>query len=371
MRTSQLTAPVQRNTALLLCVTITMAALATAPGVARPLAQAAARPAFAAAIQRQVQHTPIAPGARRLAPPALVSAPLVLVPSAPTLAVAQPTTVPTAAHVAADGDFAGRVAIGGARKLYLECRGTGRPTVILEAGYRNDADIWSTEVSHPPAVLPGIAAFTRVCAYDRPGTLLDAGHRSRSDPVPMPRTARDLVADLHALLRAAHVPGPYVLVGHSLGGMLVRLYASTYPRQVAGLVLVDAFSEAVKALLGPVHWPSTERLLNQPPPGLAHYRDLETLTWDASIAQMQAAKPLRPLPLVVLCHGRPFQLPPTLPAGFSAAAYERAWRAAQNGLARLEPGTPHIIATASGHYIQLQQPELVIRAVRQVVQKAR
>jgi len=371
LRTSQLTAPVQRNTALLLCVTITMAALATAPGVARPLAQAAARPAFAAAIQRQVQHTPIAPGARRLAPPALVSAPLVLVPSAPQVAVTQPATVPTAAHVAADGDFAGRVAIGGARKLYLECRGTGRPTVILEAGYRNDADIWSTEVSHPPAVLPGIAAFTRVCAYDRPGTLLDAGHRSRSDPVPMPRTARDLVADLHALLRAAHVPGPYVLVGHSLGGMLVRLYASTYPRQVAGLVLVDAFSEAVKALLGPVHWPSTERLLNQPPPGLAHYRDLETLTWDASIAQMQAAKPLRPLPLVVLCHGRPFQLPPTLPAGFSAAAYERAWRAAQNGLARLEPGTPHIIATASGHYIQLQQPELVIRAVRQVVQKAR
>jgi len=86
---------------------------------------------------------------------------LVLVPRAPQVAVAQPATVPTAAHVAADGAFAGRVAIGGGRKLYLACRGTGSPTVILESGYRNDADIWSTPVSHPPAVLPGVAAFTR------------------------------------------------------------------------------------------------------------------------------------------------------------------------------------------------------------------
>ena len=68
----------------------------------------------------------------------------------------------------------------------------------------------------------------------------DPSLRSRSDPVPQPRTARDLVADLHALLHAAAVPGPYVLVGHSLGGVVVRLYASTYPDEVAGLVLVDA-----------------------------------------------------------------------------------------------------------------------------------
>jgi pimeloyl-ACP methyl ester carboxylesterase len=300
-----------------------------------------------------------------------VSALLVLVPSAPQVAVAQAATFPTAASPsAADGDFAGRVNIGGGRKLYLACRGTGSPTVILEAGYPNDADIWSVAVSHPPAVLPGVAAFTRVCAYDRPGTFLDASHRSRSDPVPMPRTARDIVADLHALLRAAHVPGPYVLVGHSLGGLLVRLYASTYPRQVVGLVLVDATSEKLKALLGPVRWAAILRFANQPPPGLAHYRERETVNLDASIAQMQAAKPLRRLPLVVLSAGR-FDIPPTLLGGLSAAAYERILRESQNYLARLEPGTPHIIARASGHYIQLQQPELVIRAVRQVVQKVR
>ena len=84
---------------------------------------------------------------------------------------------------------------------------------------------------------------------------------------------------------------------------------------------------------------------------------------------MQAAKPLRRLPLVVLSAGRP-DIPPTLPGGLSAAAYERIVREAQNYLARLEPGIPHIIARDSGHYILLQQPELVIRAIRQVVQKA-
>ena len=93
------------------------------------------------------------------------------------------------------------------------------------------------------AVLPGVAAFTRVCAYDRPGTALDADHRSRSDPVPMPRTAADAVADLHALIDGAGIPGPYVLVGHSLGGIIVRLYAATYPNEIAGVVLVDASHE--------------------------------------------------------------------------------------------------------------------------------
>lgn len=142
--------------------------------------------------------------------------------------------------------FAALVNIGG-RKMYLECRGTGSSIVILESGYRNDADIWSAQ-GEPGAtmVLPGVSAITRVCAYDRPGTILDNTHFSRSDPVAMPRTARDVVTDLHALLHAANIPGPYVLVGHSLGGLFVRLYASTYPDDVAGMVLVDAFSEWVR-----------------------------------------------------------------------------------------------------------------------------
>src|SRR4029078_1049973 len=103
-----------------------------------------------------------------------------------------------AATPAAAGDFAGLVDIGGGRKLWLECRGAGSPTVILEAGTGNDADTWDTVGlavgARQPAVLPGVAAFNRVCAHDRPGTMLAPDHLSRSDPVPMPRTAGDLVA---------------------------------------------------------------------------------------------------------------------------------------------------------------------------------
>jgi pimeloyl-ACP methyl ester carboxylesterase len=131
--------------------------------------------------------------------------------------------------------------------MYLECRGEGGPTVVLEAGYRNNAEVWDT-VALPdsvagPAVWPGVRAFNRVCAYDRPGTMgVDV---SRSDPAPQPRTVADAVTDLHAQLTAAEVPGPYVLVGHSLGGLIVRLYANTYPEEVVGLVLVDALPDGL------------------------------------------------------------------------------------------------------------------------------
>jgi CubicO group peptidase (beta-lactamase class C family) len=131
------------------------------------------------------------------------------------------------APVPASGDFAGLVEIGDGRKMYLECRGSVSPTVILESGYRNDAEIWSTPLElGMSTVFPQVAKFTRICAYDRPGTFLDADHLSRSTQVPMPRTARDIVSDLHALLRAGHIPGPYVFAAHSFGGIFARLYAS-------------------------------------------------------------------------------------------------------------------------------------------------
>jgi pimeloyl-ACP methyl ester carboxylesterase len=156
--------------------------------------------------------------------------------------------------VAAQEDFAGLIEIDDGRRLYLECRGAGSPTVVLEAGYRSSARVWSEDFRQLGAprvmVLAGVAVFTRVCAYDRPGTvapLKDDVRPSRSDPVPQPRTAPDAVADLHRLLRAAGIPGPYVLAGHSLGGLFVRLYASIYPREV--LTLVDAYSERLETLM--------------------------------------------------------------------------------------------------------------------------
>jgi pimeloyl-ACP methyl ester carboxylesterase len=152
----------------------------------------------------------------------------------------------------ADSEFAGLVDIGSGRKIYLECRGAGTPTVIFESGYRNNADIWSAQLEPgSTTVFPEVAKFTRVCAYDRPGTFLDADHLGRSDPVAMPRTAQDLVSDLHMLLKSAHVPGPYVLVAHSFGGVFARLYASIYPDEVVGMILVDALSENVRSGLTP------------------------------------------------------------------------------------------------------------------------
>jgi pimeloyl-ACP methyl ester carboxylesterase len=190
----------------------------------------------------------------------------------------RPQTEPVArAASPAHGRFSGRVAIRGGRKLYLECRGRGSPTVVLEAGSGDLAQIWSEPPDGPGrAILPAVARFTRVCAYDRPGTYRLPDTLSRSDPVAMPRTARDIVLDLRALL--AHVPGPYVLAGHSFGGMVARLYATTYPRRVAGLVSIDAqdkdFIAAYKEFFTPELYEAA--VLNpQPPPGLENYSGVE------------------------------------------------------------------------------------------------
>ncbi len=262
--------------------------------------------------------------------------------------------------------------------MYLECRGRGGPTVVLVSGYGDGATTWS--VLDPgvrePAVLAGVARSTRVCAYDRPNTLLRPEGRSRSDPVPQPRTAADAVAELHALLRAARVPGPYVLVGHSLGGMFVRLYASTYPREVAGLVLVDATYELLRDLLTPDQWAGFVRYTLEPPVDLDP--PLELIDVDASVDQILAATALRPLrptmPLVVLSHGLPPELPPDVefPPGYpDLATLERASQAAQSELGRLLPYARHVIAKRSGHYIHNAQPKLVIDAVRRELRMVR
>ncbi len=278
---------------------------------------------------------------------------------------------------AAAGDFAGLVEIGDGRKMYLECRGSGSPTVILESGYRNDAEIWSNPLQPGMStVFPQVAKFTRVCAYDRPGTLLDANHLSRSTPVLMPRTARDVVSDLHALLQTARVPAPYVFAAHSFGGIFARLYASTYPNEVVGMVLVDALSEKVKSSLTPEQWKLYVNFgFNKPPPRLEKYKDIETLDVNASFDQVEkaaTAQPLRPIPLFVLTQGQPFDLSPwqPLPADFPAAL-NKAWHTGQDALATLAPNAKHTIATKSSHYIQIQEPELVIDTIRQVVEAVR
>jgi pimeloyl-ACP methyl ester carboxylesterase len=279
-----------------------------------------------------------------------------------------------AADVAAAGESRD-IDVGGGRNIHLECRGAGSPTVILISGYRNDADIWSVDLGPGRTpVLQGIAGFTRVCAYDRPGTILDRDHVSRSNPVAMPRTADAVVDELHALVIAAGLAPPNVLVAHSLGGLFARLYAATYPGDVAGLVLVDAWQEDLPELLGADQWKAYVELAAPPPPGLETYGDLEMIDFDAASATMRrarAAHPLPDLPLVVISRTKPVALPPNVPAGFSPDAFEAAWRAGQDRLAELAVGARRIIAGKSDHYVQLSEPELVIDAARSMVEAVR
>ncbi len=170
---------------------------------------------------------------------------------------------------------------------------------------------------------------------------------------------------MHALVEAADVPGPYVLVGHSLGGIFVRQYAGAYPDEVAGLVLVDPSHEdqevVLEELVGPELWAQYERTE-------AGFVDVEGLDVDATFDETRhacAAAPLPEVPLVVLTHGVPLDAS-QLPTGWPIQADERQWRELHADLAGLVPGGHQIIAERSGHYIQIDQPELVVAAIREV-----
>jgi pimeloyl-ACP methyl ester carboxylesterase len=260
---------------------------------------------------------------------------------------AGPTIVPR-------GRFSGWFDVGGGRQLFLRCTGHRSPTVVLEGGLTSDWYELQNQLS----------GFTRVCSYDRPG-----GPRSRSDPAPIPRTARDFVADLHALLRVAHVPGPYVLAGHSISGLFSLLYASTHPRQVAGLVLIDAVHPAtikrrlamLKPLVPPEVWEALRQLMITVPPRLVDPEGIDSWTSERQTRKALRRSPLRPMPLVVLAHGHPE--PDTPFVEFE----EPFWQQLQRELAQLVPGGRLVIATESGHIIQDDQPELVLDAIRDVV----
>jgi len=227
------------------------------------------------------------------------------------------TLGPAAVHAAEARDFSGLVDIGGGRKMYLNCRGTGLPTVVLVSGLRASADDWSMAEKAAPAVFPEVAKFTRVCAYDRPGTPVGE-QPSRSDAVSQPTAAGDAVPDLHALLSAAGETGPYVLAAHSYGGLIARLYASTYPQDVSGLVLVDNLTEGLQDAETPEQWAVQRKLIEgDVTEGVAEYPALERIDVDRSFDQIRAAPPLRPMPLVVLSADRPWgpQLPSMIAEG--------------------------------------------------------
>jgi pimeloyl-ACP methyl ester carboxylesterase len=292
---------------------------------------------------------------------------------------AQSATPVVASRVPVNGDFAGLVDIGG-RNIYLESHGEGRPTVVLVAGGSSSARYWTDDLLHPDAprtmVMPQVAQFARVYAYDRPGTYAPIGDDvlvGRSDPVAQPRNVTEMVDELHALLQAAEIPGPYVLAGHSWGGFMSRLYASTYPDEVIGLILVDAYTELLEDVMSPEQWAALVKLNQDLGSGkvvqIPGYGDAETTVYGADDAVMReavAASPLRPMPLAVLAHGRPFPQSDDAP-GFAAGELEAVLMKANEAQATLVPNARFTVATESGHDIHQDQPELVVEAIRQVV----
>ena len=232
---------------------------------------------------------------------------------------------PAAAHAAESGDFAGLVDIGGGRKMYLECRGAGSPTVVFVSGLKASAEDWNIAERQAPTVFAEVAKFTRVCAYDRPGT--PVGEKpSRSDPVRQPTTAQDAASDLHALLGVAKEPTPYVMVGHSYGGLVAKLYARFYPQDVSGLVLIDALTEGLREAETPEQW-AIQRVLMEGDisESVALYPDLERIDPDRSFDQIRVAPQLRPLPLIVLSADRPWgpQIPSMIVEGKLPAHVQR------------------------------------------------
>jgi len=273
------------------------------------------------------------------------------------------------------------VDVGGYR-MHLFCTGQGSPAVILDAG---GGDFWMTW----RAVQPRIAEFTRVCSYDRAGM-------GWSDPSPKPRTSNVIAAELHTLLHNASVPAPYVLVGHSIGGLNMRAYAALYREDVAGMVLVDSthpdqmarFPEGLKKLESRVDvllravqlsMPfGIPRLMGFCQPGAtaecgsAGLREMsaEVAALEQSAAQVRPAPPLGNLPLRVLSRDPLSVTSPLLPADVSQSA-NRVWQQLQAELADLSTDSTRVIAIGSGHYVHRDRPDLFVDTVRALVTKLR
>ena len=269
-------------------------------------------------------------------------------------------------------------------KMHILCTGQGGPTVVLDSGLGDSFVSWRK-------VQPQIAEFTRVCSYDRAGL-------GYSEPRDEPRTSRVMASQLHALLQAANIEPPYILVGHSMAGYDVRLYANAYPSEVVGMVLVDAshpdqenrFPLELKAMEG--SWSREQEFITYTLPfgiprlfgfcdddpveraaecnsNSAREQVAEMKALPESAAQTAKIGSLGSMPLVVLSHD-PDRLNSELPPDI-AKSTNQAWEKMQEELAHLSTRGTQTISKNSSHYIQLDDPQLVISSVRNVVEQAR
>ncbi len=237
--------------------------------------------------------------------------------------------------------------------LYIKCIGTGSPTVVLEAGWGDDGSTWSL-------VQPEISKYTQTCAYDRVGL-------GRSDPGPEPETYFEAVLDLHELLKAAKIEVPYILVGHSLGGMYMLLFTHRYPGEVVGLILVDSshpdsFELSLAAM--PPESPSDSE-------SVKFYRD-----WFSTTKKDLTLRPeylevgsLGDLPLIVLTapnKTRADDFPKELNDKFN-----QIWLDLHKELVLLSSNSTHTIIPDSDHFIHRDQPEVVIDAILTMIEELR
>ena len=277
----------------------------------------------------------------------------------------------------------------GGYKMHINCTGQGSPTIILAAGTADFSTTWAY-------VQPEVAKLTRVCAYDRAGL-------GWSEPSPLPLTVKTTVDELHTLLINARVQGPYVLVGHSLGGMHMRAYAHNYPDEVVGLIQLDSLHED-QAILDPVYTKVNQvdvepfrmlALLNStgimalapqsipnqglPDDAYAQYQASLATTnfFKTTIAEVKAqaghcaeVRALKmagfgSMPLIVITRGRA-NMTDSL-SDTENQLSEDVWQALQPRLAGLSSDSKQVIAEQSGHMIQFDQPDLVVEAIREMV----
>jgi pimeloyl-ACP methyl ester carboxylesterase len=273
----------------------------------------------------------------------------------------------------------GRMVAVAGHKLHLFYQAGAGPTVVIEQGAGEPSRLWRP-------VPEKIAEFAGVCTYDRAGY-------GWSEPVALGRTIAERSEELHALLTSAGIPGPYILVAHSYGGFIIRCFARNHPDQTAGLALIDTpeetaffrrevlkFYSRLRAMNRVVEFVArfgVLRLLGRFFPldhvGFSFVRPAEYSAAGDDLASLQLVEPatgnfggvgsLGDLPLTVITHGQPF------PGPFSIL--ENGWSDGQARLAALSTNSLLIRANNSNHMIQVDEPGLVVEAIRRVHAAAR
>jgi pimeloyl-ACP methyl ester carboxylesterase len=261
--------------------------------------------------------------------------------------------------------------------MRIDCVGRGSPTLVLEAGLANGGLVWS-------GVQPVLAQVTRVCSYDRAGN-------GWSDPVPSPRDADHIADELHKLLAAAHVAGPVVLMGHSLGGIYIRDYAARYPADVAGLIFVDSSiplqdRKGVKLGFPPVslvqaalssgiaHWAILAQYPKAPALAVddACYPNLQAAADEMTEFERSSDEALRRasygnLPILIMSHDPGRDVIGSPDERRAMRIFDRL-QEAQLGLSGR---SRRIVAKGSGHVVQFERPELLETSVASFIGQIR